>query len=459
MKKTSLWSRYKKAGRRLVTPAGLWWLAVGLFAAQATTLAFITKFGVPPDENNHISFIDYYTDHSLDPFFSDQPPTYNLGDKTREVDYLYHYVMSLVQRVLPFSQTAEHYIIRLCTVALAVLTLYVLRRVFRRLGLSDTVSTLFVLVASGFSMVLMMSSAVNNDVLVWLGVATGLLLSLRLWEKPRVLDLLWLVSLVSYAGLAKRTLLPIAAAFALVGIVAVICYWRQFWRELRRPTLVIVVAAVLALTGLGLSAERIGGNVLRYGNVAPSCNDVQGEAACHGFWWNMRERELARRAPEAAIPLQQFVNRWLHENLVNVLDIQTQAWRHEIKPARWVEPVWWIFITVGLCYGFIADVRRSRTDQTARQRLFVLAVVMAFMAALLLVNYSEYKRSAVFGLALNGRYMLAGFLPLLGLLVWYWSRLLPQRKIAVGLFVLLLAVTAWQSGFWLLLQNPQLIHG
>jgi hypothetical protein len=460
MKKRAFSSRCRDVFQRLTTASWLWWVAIGLFVLQAGTLVFVTKFGVPPDETNHISFIDYYTDHSLDPFFTDQQPTYNLGDKTREVDYLYHYVMSLVRRVLPFSHTTEFYMIRLCTVGLAVLTFWVLRRVFRRVGISDTVSALWVLLASSFSMVLMMSSAVNNDVLIWLGVALGLLLIVRLWQERRLVDLLWLAALVAYVGLAKRTLLPVAAVFVLIGLWFAVRYAGHFWRELRHPTVAVVVALVVLLVGVGLSVERIGVNVLRYGGATPSCNDVQGEQACSGFWWNMRERELARQPRGELISRTEFVGRWLHENLINILDIQTQGWRHEIKPARWIEPVWWAFLVVGLVAGISTDVKRFMKDVLARKRLLVLAVAFAFIAVLFFVNYGEYQRTRIFGVALNGRYTLAGFLPLLAVVLWYWHRLLGRRyAVQVGLYALLLFLTMQQSGLWLLLHNPQLMHG
>lgn len=139
--------------------------------------------------------------------------------------------------------------------------------------------------------------AVITNVLVWLGVALGSLLILRLVEKPRLLDLLWLASVVAYAGLMKRTLLPIALVFALIGIVVAVKDRRTFLRQARRPTAIVLLAAGIALGGVALGTERIVGNVVRYGTVTPSCSQVQGEVACQNFWWNIRERELAKRTP------------------------------------------------------------------------------------------------------------------------------------------------------------------
>src|ERR1700740_2100159 len=78
-------------------------IILGLFIIQTVVLVFVTHIGTPPDETNHIAFVEYYAHHSLSPIFDQQQPTYYLGDKTREVGSLYHYSMSLVYRVSPGS--------------------------------------------------------------------------------------------------------------------------------------------------------------------------------------------------------------------------------------------------------------------------------------------------------------------------------------------------------------------
>ncbi len=449
-----LWHRW--CGLNLGTK--LFYGALVLFVLQASILAAITKFGIPPDETNHITFIDYYTDHSLSPFLSDQQPTLNLGDKTREVDYIYHYAMSLVRRVLPFSTTAEHYIIRYISVAFAVLTFLVLRRVFLRLGFSDAISALTVLLASLFPMVLMMSSSVNNDVLVWLMFAVGLLLLLRLAERPRALDMIWLASLVTYGGLVKRTLLPIGLVFAVAGIVFVSKRWKPIAIELRRPKWSIVIALTILILGFGLVTERIGGNLLRYGRVDPTCSEIKGEDACEVFWWNIREKNLATLPPEPTISPLIFAVKWAHESAFNIIDIQTQGWRHETKPPFWLEPLVFVPFVIAIIYGTGYEIKRLHQYRQAMQRLVVLGLSLMYIFVYLLVNYSEYTHSHVFGLALNGRYILAGFLPLIGMAVWYWFIMLRRwtglRYVLLGVIILAMAVT---SGLSLLLQNPQLV--
>lgn len=437
---------------------------MGLFIVQALLLVFVTNFGTPPDETNHWKFINFYANNSLSPIFSDQAPTLNLGDKTREVDYMYHYVMSLVVRIMPFSEDTEKYIIRLFSLGFAVLSFVFLVKVLRKLRLSETISTVTILILSQLSMVLMMSSAVNNDTLVWLGMMLGLWLLLEIWERPRVVHVLGLLLLLCYGGLVKRTLLPIAVAIIAVAAVLIWQKRRIFMDELRRvvkkPTLLIVILTLLVVLGAGLSVERIGGNMARYGKIVPTCEDVQGEEACYGFWASIRTRDLAARPPEQQLALPAFVVHWFWESFKNILDIQTQGWRHEVVPPLWMTPASLALVGIGVAFGVVRDGRQVKRDEAARKRLVVLTISLFYIFFHLAYNFIEYRHIQVLGIALNGRYILAGLLPIIGLAVYYWSILLRRWPIArTVLAVSVVGALAVWSGLSLLLRNPQLFHG
>lgn len=435
-----------------------------LFALQASLLAIVINPGTPPDENNHWRFINFYANNSLLPIFTEQEPTVNLGDKTREPDYLYHYGMSLVVRVMPFTEQSERIIIRLFSVVLAVLSFIFLAKVLSKLKISETITTVTILLLSQLSMVLLMSSAVNNDTLVWLGMTVGLWLLLEIWEKPRTVYVLGLLLLPAYGVLLKRTLLPVAVS---IWLVAIIILWLQrtaFLSDLKatfsRPKPIIIILMALLVIGIGFSAERIGGNVLRYGKVVPTCEDVQGEKACYNFWASARARELARREPQPQIAPPVFVVRWTHDSVQNILDIQTQWWRHEKMPPSWLTPISITLIGIGIGLGVWYDGRRFRINEASRKRLVVLGLGLFYIASHLLVNYNEYQSQGFYGLALNGRYILAGLFPVVGLVVYYWSKLLRKWPLAqFGMAVLVIGLLAIFSGLSLLMRNPQLFHG
>ncbi len=437
-------------------------LVMGLFVAQALVLVSVTSIGTPPDEENHYKFIDYYASHSLDPFFEDQQPTYNLGDKTREVDYLYHYVMSWVERILPFSHNVELHIIRLFSIAAGLLTMLVLSALFRRLGLSASVITTVLLVVTNIPMVLMLSSAINNDALVWLGFSLALLLLVRLWQKPSVVDLLWLANIAIFGGLLKRTLLPFGMLFAVLGIIIVLRHLPEFRRQVKRVSWQhwnVVFAGVLVIIGLALFSERVVYNIAEYHSIAPSCESVHGDAACYDFWANVRARYLATQPRQPLITPTTFVVRWFGHSFDNIVDIQTQGWRHEIRPFRLLTPLLVVVLASGLIYGTRFDMLRRKAE-LSRWRLYVAGIAYFGILVQLAVNYRSYQSNQVFGLALNGRYILPSVLVLAGLCGFYWAMLLRKhpRWLTLGSVLVVLGVIIG-SGLLMMLRNPQLYLG
>jgi chromate transport protein ChrA len=83
-----------------------------------------------------------------------------------------------------------------------------------------------------------------------------------------------------------------------------------------------------------------------------------------------------------------------------------------------------------------------------------------YIAIQLAVNIGTYRHSRIFGLALNGRYILPGLLPLIGLGWFYWSKLLHKRpKTQVVLAIGIVLFTILGSGILMMLHNPQLRTG
>ncbi len=437
------------------------------FVLQALLLAVVMHPGVPPDEKNHIEFMNYYGDHSLSPFLTKQEPTWSLGDKTREVDYLYHYAMSLVTRVVP-GEAPDLYVIRALSIVCAALSFIVLIQIFQRIGIPRGAINTSLAVVTNLPMVLMLSAAVNNDVMVWLLTMIAVLLLLRLWRQPMLIDVLLLVNVFAFGGLVKRTLLPLAVLFAVASIIIVIKKWQTFKKSfVFTPRLVI--ASVLLVLGVGLVAERIGGNLYHYQAISPSCERVQGKEACADFWLNARTRWIEKGSPAdeniwlpvgttvdtevRALPI--FAAQWSMASLTNVIDIQTQGWLHEVKPWKILAPLAVILLTVTIILMFMYDARRYKNQVNARRRLFVGFIGLFVIVTFLVVNYMSYQSHHIFGLALNGRYILPGLMLLSGLGCFYWSKMLG-KNIAQIAAIIISALFIFGSGIIMMLRNPQL---
>ncbi len=436
-------------------------LVLALFTIEAVTLACITHIGIPPDETTHKLFIEYYANHSLSPFLHHQTPTYNLGDKTREVDYIYHYTMSLVYRLLPLAAGGKYIVIRLFSVVAGLGSFLLLARILKRLGISAGVITFSLLVLANVPMVLMMSSAINNDVFVWLGMLLGIWLLIRLWQKPTATDLVWLFALSLAGGLVKRTFLPLGCVFILLAIILALKRRSAITRGLWPMRWQFIAACCVLLVFSGLFLERVGGNVLLYHAVTPTCEQVDGVAACKVFWANIRAQTFPPALPVSPTYLPVFSVRWLFESLQNVLDIQTQFWLHQVQPTIWMSRLLSSIFIAGVGYGIFYDWRgRGAQDKRHIYRLFVVCVCLGFIGVHLFINFQSYQEHKVFGLALNGRYIIPSLLPLVGLSAFYWSKLLAShQRLLVSLALATILLMGFGSGLQLMVRNPQLYKG
>lgn len=444
----------------------------GLFIIQTSVLAIVTGFGVPPDEGNQIEFIKYYAHHSMSPFLGHQTPTLNLGDVTREIDYVYHYVMSLVMRISPLPDHIDLYVIRFFSIGFAVLTFVLLLRLLHELRVGRAASNIGLLILTNIPMVLMMSSVVNADVLVWLGTVAGIYFMLRVWRRHEPLDLLTLLTIAVYGGLIKRTLFPICFVFGIAAIVALVKYRHDIVAKVNLRNWKQIVIAGLLLIGVGLFVERAGVNVYQYHTLTPSCAQVQGDAACTVFWLHERTTSLEENEESAvAIWLGEgssidqslssfpvFVVKWSISSFNNIVDIQTQGWRHEIVPPFWEGSVILILMTVTTIYGIIYELRRFKRDENARWRLVMIGFALLVVLSQLIVNYSTYRHSHIYGLALNGRYILPAVVLLSCLSIWYGHKILGKIVgFVIIMFVIIMVIGC--SGLIMMLRNPQLFHG
>lgn len=460
------WAQTFVAGR------GFLYFIYALFVIQTGFLAIVTKFSVPPDEKNQIDFIEYYAHHSLSPFLQHQMPTENLGDITRQVDFVYHYAMSLVMRISPLPDHYDLYVIRFFSIGFAVITFVLLLRMLRELHVSRAASHLGLFALMNLPMVLMMSSAVNADVLVWLGTVSGIYLMLRIWKYHQPSDVLFLLIVAIYGGIIKRTLFPICLIFGVTALVMVARYWHDLKSKVRLRSWRQIVLIVLLVIGVGLFVERVGGNLYQYHTVSPSCTQVQGDGPCSVYWLHNRKTALDSDIDSATeyylgdgasvdrtlAPLPTFFVKWNISNFDNLVDIQTQGWKHTMPPPWWLGGGLLILVTVTLIYGLMYEIKHLRAEEMARWRLIVIGFAVFIVGTQFVVNYGTYVRSHVFGLALNGRYILPALMLLIGLCAWYGRKLFGRIAGPVLITLVLIGIIGL-SGLIMMVRNPQLFFG
>lgn len=405
-------------------------LVYALFLVQAVYLVFMIPIGVPPDELAHIRVAEQYVQQGhLSPVIDEQTD-YSLGDITRNTDYFYHYVLSLVARLMPFDGLPLYVVFRFMSVGIMLLTLLAGARLMKQLKVNEAVTTVGLLVVSNIAQILFMSAAINQDQIVWLATIAGALFLVRLWQKMNLIDVLILVNIVMFASISKKTFLPIAVLF---GAILLILVWQQRRRFIAaikqsvthwRPA--VIVLGLLAVVGIGLNIERFGYNLVTYQQISVSCNKIHTHDQCmeHGVY--RRNANLTDRRPAdfIPVPINEFASYWYPRNFQGVFG--TQGWTGRALPDLWAYNTLLGMMTASFVLGIIYSVRRWRRPES-----IIFVASLGYIALQMMVNYNVYLTYAAQGLALQGRYIFPIFVPLILVLAYMWYRILKRWPVAL----------------------------
>lgn len=431
-------------------------LVYGLFLVQALYLVFMIPIGVPPDELAHIRVAEQYVEQNeWSPVLKEQT-LYSIGEITRNTDYFYHYVLSLFMRIIPLEGVPLYASLRVLSVITVLLTFFAGARLMRRLGASEAVTTVGLLIVSNIAQVLFMSAAINQDQLTWLATTLGAFLLVRLWQKLTAVDVLALTSVILFGAIIKKTFLPIAVLFGLVMLALVIYRRKAFAPEVKkafthwRPA--VIILSIVVLLGVGLNVERFGTNIIQYQQISVSCNKVHTHEQCleHGVY--RRNDRLTNDKPLEfnPIPLTEFVPFWYYRNFLGVFG--TQGWNGRALPDTWAYYTFLSITTVALLVGLVYSVRRWRRPES-----LIYFASLGYIVVQLAVNYNMYLTYAAQGLALQGRYIFPIIVPLVLVLTMILHKALKRWSLVpVGSALLSIAVVSllfWQSGLAVIVRS------
>ena len=127
-----------------------------------------------------------------------------------------------------------------------------------------------------------------------------------------------------------------------------------------------------------------------------------------------------------------FTPPWFHTMLSHAVGYTGH--RSLIKPKWYVYSYYWVLVIPG--FFFLRKIHLVETDG-----IFIVAFLVTLLYSLVLwkVNYGIYIRSAMFGLAIAGRYFFPVLLPICGLTSYYTLNFLSAKK---QLFLTII-VSAW----------------
>ncbi len=409
-----------------------------LFIIQAVYIAMSMKIGIPPDELTHIRFIEYYRDHSLSPFITEQSSGFAIGDVTREVSYLYHYLMSLLLRVLPFSMLNEYIILRFVGIGLSLLTLITSVKTMKLLKLPPSIITLGLLITANFSEFLLMSSSINNDNAVWLLTALGFYFSVQLWQQREkaIRPFLYLALVISFGAIVKKTFLPKALVFSIFELGFIWWHRQHLATMLKKLSAKDYLLIVLILFGIGLTFERVGVNVIKYRHVDVICDQIHEVKQCLEFGVYRRNYNLPSGHNLGAIPLFFFVPAWLFYTFGSIFG--TQSWVGTFRPPFTIN-IFLVFIFFVFLIASFIKRKEFGKNSIPIQVLWIMSI--GYIVINLVFNYLLYEKRGRYGLALQGRYIFP-ILPTFVILgIGYFNELIKKSKVTKVILSMLFIAT------------------
>jgi hypothetical protein len=425
---------------------------------------------VAPDENRHIANILYYAGRSVwaGPVITDAPAQLlSMGEIERFPSYVYYYVTSFPVKAMldvgaPYSVIVVA--LRFLNVLIAAAGLLVVHRLVRAMGMSLWVATLVVLLLAGTGRYEWQAAAVTYDTPANTLFFLCLLYCARLIRSSAqgYADLFRALVLGAAAIVVKYTFVPFVLVAVAVAVVLVVQRdgLRTFAHPVQRfrrafvehPVTSALWSALFVVT-MAVLVERIGGNLLLYGQFNPSCPKLHTHQECLSFdiyrrnYWAERTHDLAiaDQVPQTPFDVFEFVGSWI------------SAYFQSMFFYRGRNTVWqvdtWVQVAGALTFvlAVVATVVSFRSLIRTRAMVWGMVVAGSYVVAMFLFNLRTFLRLDN-EYAFSGRYLIPvlplifAFAVLAAVALW---RTLPagwRRTAAVPAVVLAVVVLVTYAG-------------
>lgn len=406
-------------------------LALLWFFIQAVYFAITVKYGLPPDETYHYTYIQLFAQHSPSPFLPDQNGYNVIIEAVRNPFFLYHYLFSFPY--LLFKHLPDSYIyLRLINVVLGGGSLWLVYKIASLIRVSALVRNLSIFMLSSTLMFVFLSASINYDNLSILLSLASVYLLLKLWQKITARDVLLLASALAAGVMVKVNFLPL-------GFIVFALFISKYWRQL--PTVLVLskqtfrrgyklnLALMVLLFLLSiLIVQRYVVNVVSYGTYAPACQKVRPIADCRKSALFVRNEQVysANHRPANKTPLKYSLDwgKLMQQRTYGVFA------HKRFLPNR--------YITAWIAIIFILSVVALISKRVWRDRFMVILLIISlfYLLVLILDNYGNYRRSGILSLAVQGRYAFA-VLPLFYLIGTHYNLRLLKNALVKAVYIVL----------------------
>ncbi|NII42207.1 hypothetical protein E9228_002865 [Curtobacterium flaccumfaciens] len=429
---------------------------------------------IAPDENRHIANILYYAGRSVwaGPVITDAPAQLlSMGEIERFPSYVYYYLTSFPVKAMldvgaPYSAIVVA--LRFLNVLIAAAGLLVVHRLVRTMGMALWVATLVVVLLAATGRYEWQAAAVTYDTPANTLFFLCLLYCARLIRSSAhgYADLFRALVLGGAAIAVKYTFVPfvlvaVAVAFVLVvqrdGLRTFAHPVQRFRRVFAEHPVTSALWSALFVVTLAVLVERIGGNLLLYGQFNPSCPKLHTHQECLAFdiyrrnYWAERTHDLAiaNNVPQTPFDVFEFVGSWISAYFQSMFFYRGRNTTWQV--ATWVQVAGAVTFVIAL----VAILTAFRALLRTRALVWGMVVAGSYVVAMFLFNLRTFLRLDN-EYAFSGRYLLPvlplvfAFMVLAGVALWRmlpvgWRRALivPGVLLAAAVFVTYLGPVAF----------------
>lgn len=406
--------------KRLLEADKTFWIIIGIFLIQAFIFAVSINRGIPPDEDYHVGFIQYYSQQPvMDGPFIDQQTSQSLrlGDIQRAPSYLYHYLLGNIAKifhVFTSSEAALTYLMRFLNIGLVVLGLVVLRKLFNEIKVKKIHQNLTFIVLALTTMFVGVSAAVNYDNAIFLIVNLFLLELIRFIKRRSAIDFMLLVVVGALGMLVKYAFSTIIAAAFIILLVQIvkdrkilIDLKNSFKLIFKQQKLLSIGLLLLLVLSLGLFTERYVMNAAQYKAITPVCTKLHTETECR---MNIIYRRDADQKATFDKFIQEggkviynpfgFVGNWISQMYEGLFFYLGQV---SIYPSYRLKNLTAVFFLIS--FVIILIYYRRGSVLTGPEDKIIAFVVIFYGLALFMHNLNAYLNSASF-YGFQGRYLI-----------------------------------------------------
>jgi hypothetical protein len=467
------------------------WIIIVLFVYFGIRLIFFALTvspSVPPDEATRLGIAKIYSEATFMP--ENSPSTYEYGIVTN-IPYLYYWIMGKLLAVNIFG-IPDLIFLRLINIPFAFATIYFALCMLRLLTNDRLTQILLVVTMTNTIMFSFLSASVSYDNLTNLLAAMAIYYLLAFF-KFRSGNMLLASILCQLAGcLTKITFFPLVLIMNILLIIhefrnirTIPFALKDYIRASGKCGLALMFAILIGLT---LNIQLYGGNVVHYGKLAPSTNEVispeiamQNHLDARGTIYNAFKdgRISLDKALEMASQIKHDGDRKDTIYLIKTHIANKQKGVPLLSPITYVVP--WGKRMMASVFGILGHLRMLNNGLTIQPfvALMILTIlgiiirwrtqeagwfpaypaIIAFFYGIFLmyaINYRAYLSSENFDIALQGRYIFPVIVPIYILSCYFLLLLFRGKYARLGVFFITAIIfIAYDLPYFLIRATPE----